>query len=93
MILVLPLAAPILGTIGVMQFIGQWNDFVLPLIVMRDNLRLPVMVELMRMAGEYIKYWGPLMAGYSIASVPVVILFIFTMRLFTRGLTEGAVKG
>jgi ABC-type glycerol-3-phosphate transport system permease component len=93
LILVLPLAAPILGTIGVMQFIGQWNDFVLPLIVMRDNLRLPVMVQLMRMAGEYIKYWGPLMAGYSIASVPVVILFVFTMRLFTRGLTEGAVKG
>lgn len=93
MMVVVPLAAPILGTIGVMQFIWQWNDFVLPLIVMRDNLRLPVMVQLMRMAGEYIKFWGPLMAGYTIASVPVVLLFVFTMRLFARGLTEGAVKG
>jgi len=90
---VLPLSGPILGTVGVMHFIGQWNDFVLPLIVMRDHARLPVMVQLLRMAGEYIKFWGPLMAGYAIASVPIIILFIFSMKLFVQGMTEGAVKG
>jgi len=92
-VVVLPLAGPILGTVGVMNFISQWNDFVLPLIVIRDHARLPVMVQLLRMAGEYIKLWGPLMAGYALASIPVIILFIFTMKLFTKGLTEGAVKG
>jgi ABC-type glycerol-3-phosphate transport system permease component len=76
-----------------MQFIGAWNDFVLPLIVMRDHARLPVMVQLLRMAGEYIKLWGPLMAGYALASIPIIILFIFSMKLFIKGLTEGAVKG
>ena len=90
---VLPLSGPILGTVGVMQFISAWNDFVLPLIVMRDHARLPVMVQLLRMAGEYIKLWGPLMAGYAIASIPVIILFTFSMKLFVKGLTEGAVKG
>jgi ABC-type glycerol-3-phosphate transport system permease component len=90
--IVLPLSGPILGTVGVMIFVGQWNEFVLPLILMRDQGRLPVMVQLLRMAGEYIKYWGPLMAGYTFASIPIVILFIFTMRLFVRGMTEGAVK-
>lgn len=90
---VLPLSGPILGTVGVMQFIGAWNDFVLPLIVMRDHARLPVMVQLLRMAGEYIKLWGPLMAGYALASIPIIILFIFSMKLFIKGLTEGAVKG
>ena len=90
---VAPLAAPMLGTVGVMNFIGQWNDFVLPLIVMRDEARLPVMVQLFRMNGEYIKYWGPLMAGYTIVSLPVILLFAMSMRLFTRGMTEGAVKG
>jgi multiple sugar transport system permease protein len=93
MTVVLPLSGPILGTIGVMHFIGAWNDFVLPLIVMRDHARLPIMVQLARMAGEYIKLWGPLMAGYAIASIPIIILFIFSMKLFIRGLTEGAVKG
>ncbi len=90
---VVPFAGPILGTVGVMQFIHAWNEFVLPLIVMRDQSRLPVMVQLLRLAGEYIKLWGPLMAGYAIASIPVVLLFVFSMKLFVRGLTEGAVKG
>ena len=92
-VIVLPLSAPIVGTIGVMQFIASWNDFVLPLIIIRDHARLPVMVQLLRMAGEYIKFWGPLMAGYTIASIPIIILFIFSMKLFIRGLTEGAIKG
>jgi ABC-type glycerol-3-phosphate transport system permease component len=90
---VLPLSGPILGTIGVMHFIGAWNDFILPLIIMRDHARLPVMVQLLRMAGEYIKLWGPLMAGYAIASIPIIILFVFAQRLFIKGMTEGAVKG
>jgi len=90
---VLPLSGPILGTVGVMHFVSMWNDFVLPLIVMRDQARLPVMVQLLRLAGEYIRLWGPLMAGYAIACVPVIILFVFSMKLFVRGLTEGAVKG
>jgi ABC-type glycerol-3-phosphate transport system permease component len=92
-IIVVPLAGPILGTVGVMTFISQWNDFVLPLIVIRDHARLPVMVQMLRMSGEYIKLWGPLMAGYALASIPIIILFVCTMKLFTKGLTEGAVKG
>jgi ABC-type glycerol-3-phosphate transport system permease component len=91
--IVLPLSGPILGTVGVQLFIGAWNDFVMPLIVMRDQARLPVMVQLLRMAGEYVKFWGPLMAGYAMASIPIILLFIFSMKLFVRGLTEGAVKG
>jgi ABC-type glycerol-3-phosphate transport system permease component len=90
---VLPLSGPILGTVGVMQFIAAWNEFVLPLIVMRDHAQLPVMVQLLRMAGEYLKFWGPLMAGYAMASIPIILLFLFSMKLFVRGLTEGAVKG
>ncbi len=91
--IVLPLSGPILGTTGVMLFVGAWNEFVLPLIVMSDQGRLPVTVQLLRMAGEYIKLWGPLMAGYAIASIPVIVLFVFSMRLFVRGLTDGAIKG
>lgn len=91
--IVLPLSGPILGTVGVMNFINVWNEFILALIIMRDQGRLPVTVQLLRMAGEYIKLWGPLMAGYAIASIPIVILFIFSMKLFIKGMTEGAVKG
>jgi multiple sugar transport system permease protein len=90
---VLPLSGPILGTVAVMHFMTAWNEFILPLIVMRDHARLPVMVQLLRISGEYIKIWGPLMAGYAMAAVPIVILFIASMKLYIRGMTEGAVKG
>jgi ABC-type glycerol-3-phosphate transport system permease component len=91
--IVLPLSGPILGTVGVMNFITAWNEFVLAMIVMNDQNKLPITVQLLRMMGEYIKDWGPLMAGYAITSIPVVILFIFSMKLFIKGMTEGAVKG
>jgi len=45
------------------------------------------------LSGEYIKFFGPLMAGYALASIPVIILFAFSMKLFVKGMTEGAVKG
>jgi ABC-type glycerol-3-phosphate transport system permease component len=90
---VLPLSGPALGTVAIMQFIAMWNEFILPLVAMRDADKLPVMVQLLRLAGEYIKFWGPLMAGYAMASLPVIILFTISMRLFVRGLTEGGVKG
>jgi multiple sugar transport system permease protein len=93
MTVVVPLCGPVLGTVGLMQFIAVWNEFVLPLIVIRDQSRLPVMVQLVRMSGEYIRLWGPMMAGYAMASVPVIVLFVLSMKLFVRGLTEGAVKG
>jgi len=76
-----------------MQFLGSWNELMLPLIIMRDDHLLTVPVGLMRLDGEYVKQWGPLMAGYAISSIPLIILFIFAMKLFVRGLAAGAVKG
>ena len=89
----LPLSGPILGTLAIMNFLGTWNDLIMPLIILRDNALLTIPVGLMRLDGEYVKMWGESMAGFTIASVPLVILFLFTTRLFVRGLTAGAVKG
>ena len=91
--IVIPLSGPIMGTVGVQLFIGAWNEFIMPLIILRDAARLPVMVQILRMNGEYVKIWGPLMAGYALTAIPIILLFIFSMKLFVRGLTEGAVKG
>ena len=85
--------ARIMGTLAIMQFIGNWNNLMLPLVIMRDDELLTIPVGLMRLEGEYVKQWGEMMAGYSIASIPLIILFLFTMRLFVRGLSAGAIKG
>jgi len=90
---VMPLCGPILGTVGVMHFITEWNEFILPLLIMRDSEALPVMVQLQRLSGEYLKFFGPMMAGYALASLPIIFLFMFAMKLFVRGMTDGATKG
>lgn len=91
--IVLPLCAPIIGTLGVLRIIGEWNSFVSPLIMLRDPGKQLLGVRLLYLEGEYTRQWGQLMAGYTIAAIPLVILFIFCMRLFIRGLSEGAIKG
>ena len=90
---VIPLSMPIIGTLGILSIIGQWNNFVSPLLYLRDTNLQTIAVALLHLEGEYTKNWGQLMAGYTIASIPLVILFIFCMKLFIRGLSSGAVKG
>ena len=90
---VVPLSMPIIGTLGILSIIGQWNNFVSPLLYLRDTNLQTISVSLLHLEGEYTKNWGQLMAGYTIASIPLVILFIFCMKLFIRGLSSGAVKG
>ena len=92
-VIALPLSAPILGTLGVLHIIGDWNNFVSPLLMLRDPDKQLIGVQLLYLDGEYCKNWGGLMAGYTIASLPLVILFFFCMKLFVRSLSEGAVKG
>ncbi len=91
--IVMPMSGSILSTLGILQFIGLWNDYILPLIVMRDDHMLNMAVGLVRLDSEYVKDWGALMAGYTLASIPMVLIFLFTMRLFVKGLASGAVKG
>ncbi len=91
--IVLPLCAPILGTLAVTGFIGAWNEFMLPLILLTDPWRQMLSVGLMQLDSQYIKQYGHLMAAYTIASLPLIVLFLFTMKLFVRGLMSGAVKG
>jgi ABC-type glycerol-3-phosphate transport system permease component len=91
--IVLPMSGGVMGVLAIMQFIGSWNNLMLPLILMRDDKLLTVPVGLMRLEGEYVKQWGELMAGYTISSIPLVIIFLFTMKMFVKGLSAGAVKG
>jgi len=90
---VVPMSMPIIGTLGILSVIGNWNNFVGPLLYLRDNKLQVIAVALLHLEGEYTKNWGQLMAGYTLASVPLIVMFLFCMRLFVRGLTSGAVKG
>jgi multiple sugar transport system permease protein len=90
---VLPLAGPIIGTLSILAFLQAWNEFLLPLIILRDPEKFTLGVGLIYLDGEYVKNWGQIMAAYFVAAVPLIIVFLFTMRLFVRGLSSGAIKG
>ena len=90
---VVPLSGPILSTLAILQFIGIWNDFILGLVILSDKDLFTLGVGLIYLDGEYMKNWGVVMAAYAIAAIPLVLIFIFTMRLFVRGLSAGAIKG
>lgn len=90
--IVLPMNGSILATLACLSFVGAWNNFLLPLLVLRDPGKLPAAVALFRLEGAYVREWGPTMAAYAISAAPLVILFLFTMRFFVRGVGAGALK-
>jgi ABC-type glycerol-3-phosphate transport system permease component len=90
---VVPMSMPIIGTLSILSFLRHWNEFLLPLIILRDQELFTLGVGLIYLDGEYVKQWGQIMAAYFVASVPLIIIFLFTMRLFVRGLSQGAIKG
>jgi multiple sugar transport system permease protein len=91
--IVIPMNGSIIATLACLSFIRVWNNFLLPLLVIRDPERLPIAVQLFRLEGAYVRVWGPTMAAYAVASIPLIILFVFTMRFFIRGVGAGSVKG
>lgn len=90
---VIPMSGPIISTLAILKTINVWNDYITPMVMIRDDARLTLSAGLVKLDGEYVKMWGEMMAGYSIASIPLVLIFLFTMRTFVKGLAAGAVKG
>ena len=90
----LPLSWPILVTLAIMHLVGSYNDFIWPLLTITDENIQVVTVGLTRFQSEFgAVAYGPQMAAYAVASIPLVILFAFGMRFYVSGLTSGAVKG
>jgi multiple sugar transport system permease protein len=90
--IVLPLIGPALGTLGLITFIGSWNNFIGPLIVIRDMEMYTVPLALRSLQGTGQIPWGAIAAGSAIAVLPLLVLFMLASRRLIEGLTAGAVK-
>lgn len=75
-----------------LQVYGIWNDLVWPLTVITKPELKTVMVGLLGFTSQFSTDYGPLYAGYVIASIPLILLFAFSSGLFIQGLTSGAIK-
>jgi ABC-type glycerol-3-phosphate transport system permease component len=90
--IMLPLSLPVLGTIALITVSSVWNDFFWPLLVISDDNLRTVSVGLQFFQGQNATDYGPLMAGYLLASLPLILLFTFLSKYFLAGV-QGGVPG
>lgn len=91
--IVLPLCRPILVTLAVFTFMGTWNDFLWPLIVLTDDDLHTLPVALAGLLGEHAQDVELMMAGSVLTVVPVVVLFALFQRQYIQGIVAGSVRG
>lgn len=91
--IMLPLMAPSMAAMAILQGLGSWNNFLWPLIVLRSNDMFTLPIGLATLLTPYGNNYDILIAGSVMTIVPIIILFILFQRYFVAGLTVGGVKG
>ena len=89
---VLPIIKPALGALTIYSFLGSWNGYLWPLIILRDDVKYTLPIGLANLVGTYRQDYGMLMAGTLLSLTPIVILFLAMQREFVQGITLGGVK-
>lgn len=90
----LPLSIPILATLAIMQLSGAWNDYIWPMIAIpTDTAKLTISAAIKK---EFLSAntgsYPTLFSGYLVASIPLILLYVFSNRFYVEGLTNSAVK-
>lgn len=80
-----PMSKPILAVVALFNVLGTWNDVIWPLVTLNDRGLFPLALGLLRFRDSYYTAWGPLMAGYALAAIPLLLVFIFANRTFVDG--------
>ncbi len=83
---------PALAALAMFLFLFQWNDFLWPLIALRDPASYTVPVALAALTGSSDVDYGQLLTGTAVAAVPMAVLFLFLQKHFVSGMLAGAVK-
>lgn len=89
----LPLSKPMLASLGILKFVGTWNEYTWPLIMVRSDAMRTVQIALTLFRNESEIRWNHLMAATLLISLPVYILFTVAQKHFVNGLLMGSVKG
>lgn len=91
--IVVPLSRPAIGTLAVFRFLFVWNDYLWPLVIIRDDAMYTLTLGIANMQlRQGMVVWGQQMAASVLATLPVLILVLLMQRQFLRGLTAGAFK-
>lgn len=92
---VVPISGPSIATVTLVTIVGEWNDYIWPLIVTDrpEMMTLPVGLTLLANSDSTAQAWGVLMAGAVIVIIPILVIFAALQRFIVAGLTQGSVTG
>lgn len=90
---VMPVSRPMIGAFCLISFMGTWNGFLWPQIILHNSGRFTLPIALNQLVGLYSQQYGTLMAGTFLSTLPIAALFLLLQKEFIAGLTAGAVKG
>jgi ABC-type glycerol-3-phosphate transport system permease component len=88
----IPLAKPAIGTLGILTFLGSWNEFLWPLILFSKNEMSTVQIGLRRFQGEYGTDWNFILAAAVLAIIPVTVVFLLFQRYIIDGISTTGLK-
>ena len=91
--IIIPLSKPALMTVMVFTFMNTWNDFMGPLIYLKDSIKFTVSLGLQQFIGQYSTAWHQMMAAATVVIIPMLIIFFFAQRYFIEGITFSGIKG
>ena len=91
--IVLPMVKPGIGALAIFTFINSWNDYFMQLIMLSAKEKLTISLGIAKLQVENATDFGLIMSGASLASIPILIVFLLFQKYFTRGIAMGAVKG
>ncbi len=89
----LPLSRPIIATVGTIAFVGSWNAYLMPLIMLNSDSLYPWPLGIMAYQGEYSSEWNLILAFITLTILPTIVIFFVAQKHIVAGLTAGAVKG
>jgi len=85
--IVLPLAKPALAAQAIFIFMGAWNNFLMPLVILSDPDMFTLPLGLNSFKGQYISYWNYIMAASMVLTLPALLIYAFFNRYFIQGVT------
>ncbi|GAF41001.1 abc-type maltose transport system, permease component [Agrilactobacillus composti DSM 18527 = JCM 14202] len=89
--IIFPMLTPITTTVGILNIIALWNDYLLPSLVLPQN-QYTIPLQMFFFFGQYTKQWHLALAGLALSILPVIIFYAFAQRYIIKGVTDGAVK-
>lgn len=91
--IVLPLLKPVIITVAILNFMGSWNDFILPLYYLNSSEKWPMTLAVYNFFGRFQVNWNLVSADIVLTTLPVIVVYLLGQRYIIAGMTAGSVKG